>query len=423
MIDLKVLRNEPELLKESLKKRNMDIGIFEDLIVLEQKRREAITKSESKKALRNNISSQIAAARKNKENEKALEFQKKAKEISKEVKALDEETKNINEELMSKLLYIPNFPSENAPVGIDENDNKQVKKWGNLKKFDFEPLAHWDLGINIDNMDFERASKLSGSRFSILKKQLAKLERVLVNFMLKIHTEENNYIEFALPYIVKREIMTACGQLPKFEEEAYKTTDDMFLIPTAEVPLVSLHKDEILEFDDLPLKYTGYTPCFRREAGSYGKDLKGMIRVHQFDKVELVWITRPENSDKALEELTLNAESILQKLNLPYRVVNLCTGDLGFNAAQTYDIEVWLPSQNKYREISSCSNVRDFQGRRENIRFRDKDNNLKFVHTLNGSGLAVGRTLIAIIENYQTKDGKIEIPEVLKSDMGINYIG
>jgi len=423
MIDLKVLRNEPELVKESLKKRNMDIGIFEDLIVLEQKRREAITKSESKKALRNSISSQIADARKNKENEKALEFQKKAKEISKEVKALDEETKNINEELMSKLLYIPNFPSENAPVGIDENDNKQIKKWGNPKKFDFEPLAHWDLGINIDNMDFERASKLSGSRFSILKKQLAKLERVLVNFMLKIHTEENNYIEFALPYIVKREIMTACGQLPKFEEEAYKTTDDMFLIPTAEVPLVSLHKDEILEYDDLPLKYTGYTPCFRREAGSYGKDLKGMIRVHQFDKVELVWITKPENSDKALEELTLNAESILQKLDLPYRVVNLCTGDLGFNAAQTYDIEVWLPSQNKYREISSCSNVRDFQGRRENIRFRDKDNNLKFVHTLNGSGLAVGRTLIAIIENYQTKDGKIEIPKVLKSDMGINYIG
>lgn len=423
MIDLKVLRNEPELVKESLKKRNMDIGIFEDLIVLEQKRREAITKSESKKALRNSISSQIAAARKNKENEKALEFQKKAKEISKEVKALDEETKNINEELMSKLLYIPNFPSENAPLGTDENDNIQIKKWGTPKEFNFEPLAHWDLGINIDNMDFERASKLSGSRFSILKKQLAKLERVLVNFMLKIHTEENNYIEFALPYIVKREIMTACGQLPKFEEDAYKTTDDMFLIPTAEVPLVSLHKDEIIEFDDLPLKYTGYTPCFRREAGSYGKDLKGMIRVHQFDKVELVWITKPENSDKALEELTLDAESILQKLNLPYRVVNLCTGDLGFNASQTYDIEVWLPSQYNYREISSCSNVRDFQGRRENIRFRDKDNNLKFVHTLNGSGLAVGRTLIAIIENYQTKDGKIEIPEVLKNDMGTDYIG
>ncbi len=423
MIDLKILRNEPDLVKESLKKRNMDIGIFEDLVVLEQKRREAITKSEKKKALRNNISSQIATARKNKENEKALEFQKKAKEISKEVKTLDDETKNINEELMSKLLYIPNFPSENAPLGTDENDNIQIKKWGTPKEFNFEPLAHWDLGINIDNMDFERASKLSGSRFSILKKQLAKLERVLVNFMLKIHTEENNYIEFALPYIVKREIMTACGQLPKFEEDAYKTTDDMFLIPTAEVPLVSLHKDEIIEFDDLPLKYTGYTPCFRREAGSYGKDLKGMIRVHQFDKVELVWITKPENSDKALEELTLDAESILQKLNLPYRVVNLCTGDLGFNASQTYDIEVWLPSQYNYREISSCSNVRDFQGRRENIRFRDKDNNLKFVHTLNGSGLAVGRTLIAIIENYQTKDGKIEIPEVLKNDMGTDYIG
>jgi seryl-tRNA synthetase len=272
-------------------------------------------------------------------------------------------------------------------------------------------------------MDFERASKLSGSRFTILKKQLAKLERVLVNFMLKVHTEENDYIEFALPYMVKRDIMTACGQLPKFEDEAYKTTDDMFLIPTAEVPLVSLHKNEIIEFNDLPLKYTGYTPCFRREAGSYGKDVKGMIRVHQFDKVELVWITKPENSNKALEELTLNAESILQKLNLPYRVVNLCTGDLGFNAAQTYDIEVWLPSQDKYREISSCSNVKDFQGRRENIRFRNKDNELKFVHTLNGSGLAVGRTLIAIMENYQTEDGKIKVPEILQNEMGVEYIG
>ncbi len=423
MIDLKILRTDPDLVKEALKKRNMDLTIFNYLITLEQKRREAITNSESKKAERNSISSQIAAARKNKENEKALELQKKAKEISNEVKILDEETKKINEDLMSKFLYIPNFPSENSPVGIDENDNKVVKKWGEPKNFDFEPLAHWDLGLSIDSMDFERASKLSGSRFTILKKQLAKLERVLVNFMLKVHTEENDYIEFALPYMVKRDIMTACGQLPKFEDEAYKTTDDMFLIPTAEVPLVSLHRNEIIEFNDLPLKYTGYTPCFRREAGSYGKDLKGMIRVHQFDKVELVWITKPENSDKALEELTLNAESILQKLNLPYRVVNLCTGDLGFNAAQTYDIEVWLPSQDKYREISSCSNVKDFQGRRENIRFRDKDNELKFVHTLNGSGLAVGRTLIAIMENYQTEDGKIKVPEILQNEMGVEYIG
>jgi len=423
MIDLKILRTDPDSVKEALKKRNVDLTIFNYLITLEQKRREAITSSESKKAERNSISSQIAAARKNKENEKALELQKKAKEISNEVKILDEETKKINEDLMSKLLYIPNFPSENSPVGIDENDNKVVKKWGEPRNFDFEPLAHWDLGLNIDSMDFERASKLSGSRFTILKKQLAKLERVLVNFMLKVHTEENDYIEFALPYMVKRDIMTACGQLPKFEDEAYKTTDDMFLIPTAEVPLVSLHKNEIIEFNDLPLKYTGYTPCFRREAGSYGKDLKGMIRVHQFDKVELVWITKPENSDKALEELTLNAESILQKLNLPYRIVNLCTGDLGFNAAQTYDIEVWLPSQDKYREISSCSNVKDFQGRRENIRFRDKDNELKFVHTLNGSGLAVGRTLIAIMENYQTEDGKIKVPEILQNEMGVEYIG
>ncbi|MDK2951233.1 MAG: seryl-tRNA synthetase [Kosmotogales bacterium] len=423
MIDLKILRTDPDSVKEALKKRNMDLTIFNYLITLEQKRREAINNSESKKAERNSISSQIAAARKNKENGKALELQKKAKEISNEVKILDEETKKINEDLMSKLLYIPNFPSENSPVGIDENDNKVVKKWGEPRNFDFEPLAHWDLGLNIDSMDFERASKLSGSRFTILKKQLAKLERVLVNFMLKVHTEENDYIEFALPYMVKRDIMTACGQLPKFEDEAYKTTDDMFLIPTAEVPLVSLHKNEIIEFNDLPLKYTGYTPCFRREAGSYGKDVKGMIRVHQFDKVELVWITKPENSDKALEELTLNAESILQKLNLPYRVVNLCTGDLGFNAAQTYDIEVWLPSQDKYREISSCSNVKDFQGRRENIRFRDKDNELKFVHTLNGSGLAVGRTLIAIMENYQTEDGKIKVPEILQNEMGVEYIG
>ncbi|WP_240739472.1 serine--tRNA ligase [Marinitoga lauensis] len=281
-----------------------------------------------------------------------------------------------------------------------------------------------DLGPELGMLDFERASKISGSRFSILKSQLAKMERALINFMLDVHTKEHGYMEIVPPHLVKRETMLGTGQLPKFEEEAYNTKDDdLFLIPTAEVTLAGMHQNEVLSFKDLPLKYVAYTPCYRREAGSYGKDVRGMIRQHQFDKVELFWYTTPDDSERALEELTSHAERILQLLELPYRVITLCTGDLGFGAAKTYDLEVWLPSYNAYKEISSCSNVKDFQARRGHTRYRNRNNKMEYVHTLNGSGLAIGRTLVAIMENYQMPDGKIKVPEVLIPYMGVEVIG
>ena len=314
---------------------------------------------------------------------------------------------------------LPNIPSEQTPVGKDEKDNKEIMKWGHPKVFDFEPKPHWEIGPELGMMDFERASKMSGARFVVLSKGMARLERALINFMLDHHTQNNGYTETNIPYLVKRETMYATGQLPKFEEEAYKTTpDDMFLIPTAEVFLAGMHKDEILEDRSLPLKYCAYSACFRREAGSYGKDVRGMIRVHQFEKVELVKYTRPENSYDELEELTNDAESILRTLELPYRKILLCTGDMGFGSAYTYDLEVWLPSYNSYKEISSCSNDTDFQARRANIRYRNKENKLDYVHTLNGSGLAVGRTLVAILENYQNEDGTVTVPEALRGYMG-----
>ena len=325
---------------------------------------------------------------------------------------------------MQRLLYIPNIYDEDTPIGKDETFNPEIRRIGVPRKFDFEPKPHWEIGSELNGLDFDRGSKLSGSRFTIMKGDFARLERSLGAFMMDLHSSEHGYTEVMPPHMVLRETITATGQLPKFEEDLYNTKgDDLFLIPTSEVALVGMHRDEILELKDLPAKYCGYSPCYRREAGSYGKDVRGVIRQHQFDKVELVWHTIPERSADDLETLTSHAEKVLKLLELPYRVIRLCSGDLGFGAIRTYDIEVWLPSYNAYKEISSCSNDGDFQARRGNIRFRDKDNKLKYVHTLNGSGLAIGRTLVAIVENYQTSDGKIKVPDVLIPYMKKEYIG
>ena len=422
MIDVRLIRENPEIVRRALEYRQMTSELLDEIVYLESKRREALQVVEQKKAERNSISSEIARAKASKDESLSLSLMERAKEISSEVKELDLQTSQIEEELKKKLLYLPNIPSSTTPVGKSEEDNVVIRMWGEPRKVDFEIRPHWDYGPETGLIDFERAAKISGARFTILRRDLARLERAIANFMLDLH-HSKGYEEVALPFMVKRDTMQATGQLPKFEEEAYRIDpDDMFMIPTAEVPLVSQHMDEILE-GDLPKKYTAYSACFRREAGSYGKDVRGMIRVHQFDKVELVWFTHPDDSYDALENLTADAEDVLRKLELPYRVVSLCTGDIGFAAAKTYDLEVWLPSYNTYREISSCSNVEDFQPRRANIRFRDVDNKLKFVHCLNGSGLAVGRTLVAIVENYQRSDGKIDVPKVLVPYMRQEVIG
>ena len=422
MIDVRLIRENPEIVRRALEYRQMTSELLDEIVYLESKRREALQVVEQKKAERNSISSEIARAKASKDESLSLSLMERAKEISSEVKELDLQTSQIEEELKKKLLYLPNIPSSTTPVGKSEEDNVVIRMWGEPRKVDFEIRPHWDYGPETGLIDFERAAKISGARFTILRRDLARLERAIANFMLDLH-HSKGYEEVALPFMVKRDTMQATGQLPKFEEEAYRIDpDDMFMIPTAEVPLVSQHMDEILE-GDLPKKYTAYSACFRREAGSYGKDVRGMIRVHQFDKVELVWFTHPDDSYDALENLTADAEDVLRKLELPYRVVSLCTGDIGFAAAKTYDLEVWLPSYNTYREISSCSNVEDFQPRRANIRFRDADNKLKFVHCLNGSGLAVGRTLVAIVENYQRSDGKIDVPKVLVPYMRQEVIG
>jgi len=422
MIDVRLIRENPDFVREALEKRQMSSEILEEIVAIESKRREALQIVEQKKAERNSISSEIARAKASKDEILASSLMERAKEISDEVKELDNRTSKIDEELRDKLLYLPNIPSSTTPIGKSEEDNVILRTWGEPRKVDFEIRPHWDYGPETGLIDFERGAKISGARFIILRRDLARLERAIANFMLDLH-HSKGYEEVALPFMVKRDTMQATGQLPKFEEEAYRIDpDDMFMIPTAEVPLVAQHMGEIID-GDLPKKYTAYSACFRREAGSYGKDVRGMIRVHQFDKVELVWFTHPDESYDALENLTADAEDVLRKLELPYRVVALCSGDIGFASAKTYDLEVWLPSYNTYREISSCSNVEDFQPRRANIRFRDSDNKLKFVHCLNGSGLAVGRTLVAIVENYQRSDGKIDVPKVLVPYMRQEVIG
>ena len=423
MIDIKLLRKNPEFFIEALRKRNSSPELVDEILKIDAEWRKLTSEVNSLKAERNNLSKLVAKAKAEKDEVKAREVIEKSKEIGEKIKKIEEVQKELEEKILNIALNIPNIPAEDVPIGKDETENVEVRRWGEPRKFEFEPKAHWDLGPDLGLMDFERAAKLSGSRFTVMYGYLARLERALVQFMLDVHTKEHGYTEVWLPHLVKRQTMTWTGQLPKFEEEAYNTSkDDLFLIPTAEVPLAALHAQEVLTEKELPKKYTAFTPCYRREAGSYGKDVRGMIRQHQFDKVELVWVTTPERSFEDLEQLTKDAERILQLLELPYRVISLCTGDLGFAAAKTYDLEVWLPSYNAYKEISSCSNDTDFQARRANIRYRGKDNKLHFVHTLNGSGIAIGRALVAVIENYQNPDGSITIPKVLIPYMGVERI-
>jgi seryl-tRNA synthetase len=417
MLDLKYVRANLENIKEMLEHRgyNLDISVFE---TLDKERREKLADIESLRHRRNKVSEEIAVIKKN--GEDATELIADMKQVSSEIKDKESGISKIQEELDKLLMVIPNMPHDSVPVGKDENDNTVVRKWGQIREMNFEPQAHWDIGENLDILDFNRASKLAGARFALYKGIGARLERALINFMLDIHTTEHGYKEILPPFMVNSACMTGTGQLPKFAEDLFKVEGwDLHLIPTAEVPVTNIFRKEILQEENLPIYYTAYTPCFRSEAGSYGKDTRGLIRNHQFNKVEMVKFTTPENSYDELEKLTANAEEILKRLELPYRVVTLCTGDLGFSAAKTYDLEVWLPGQQLYREISSCSNFEDFQARRAGIRYKRKGaSGTELVHTLNGSGLAVGRTFVAILENYQQKDGSVVIPEALAPYMG-----
>lgn len=424
MIDLKLLRKSPEIFYEALKKRNQSTEILDQIIALDKEWRNYLNTVNNLKAKRNELSKLVAKYKAEGKSAEADEIIAESKKIGDEISQYEAKQKDLEDKMFNLALYIPNVPHESVPVGKDETENVEIRRWGEPRKFDFEPKAHWDLGPALGMLDFDRGAKLSGSRFTVMFGAIAKLERAIAQFMLDVHTQQHGYTEVNVPHLVKRETITATGQLPKFSEELYTCEkDDLFLIPTAEVSLAALHIDEILEESALPLKYTAFTPCYRREAGSYGKDVRGLIRQHQFEKVELVWYTTAERSFDDLEQLTRDAERILQLLELPYRVIALCTGDLGFAAAKTYDIEVWLPSYNAYKEISSCSNDTDFQARRGNMRYRTKDGKMNYVHTLNGSGLAVGRTLVAIIENYQNPDGTITVPKALRPYMGVDVIG
>jgi len=422
MIDLKLLRKQPEIFYESLKKRNQTTEIIDQIIALDKEWRSYLNQVNNLKSKRNELSKNVARLKAEGKSEQAEELITQSKVIGDEIANLEAKQNELEAQMLSLALYVPNTPHESVPTGKDETENVEIRRWGEPRKFDFEPKPHWDLGTDLGMLDFDKGSKLSGSRFTVMFGQIAKLERSIAQFMLDVHTA-NGYTEVNVPHLVKRETITATGQLPKFSEELYTCErDDLFLIPTAEVSLAALHIGDVLDEDMLPLKYTAFTPCYRREAGSYGKDVRGLIRQHQFEKVELVWYTKPDNSFEALEQLTHDAEKILQLLGLPYRVITLCTGDIGFAAAKTYDIEVWLPSYNGYKEISSCSNDTDFQARRGNIRYRAKDGKMNYVHTLNGSGLAIGRTLVAIMENYQNPDGSITVPEVLRPYMKTEVI-
>ena len=419
MLDIKRIRANKEEVIESLNSRFGNYNL-DKVIELDEKRREIIFEVENKKARQNEVSKQVPKLKK--EGVDVSELFKEMKLLSDEIKELDVKVKDLDEEIRKELLSIPNTPNKEIPIGKSDEDNVEIRKFLEPKKFDFEVKAHWDLGVDLDILDFERAVKISGSRFSVFKGKGAKLERALINFMLDLHSEQG-YDEVSVPVLINRNSMYGTGQLPKFEEDMfYVPSKDMFLAPTAEVPVTNLLSNEILEFEKVPTYYTAFTYCFRQEAGSAGRDTRGLIRNHQFDKVEMVKFVNPENSYDELEKLTNDAEEILKLLEIPYRVVCLCTGDIGFSSAKTYDIEVWMPSYGRYVEISSCSNFEDFQARRANIRFRDEDGKVKFVHTLNGSGLAVRRTFAAVLENYQREDGSIEIPHVLRKYMGLDEI-
>jgi seryl-tRNA synthetase len=417
MLDLKFTRTNLNTIKEMIKNRgyNLDLSQFERL---DEERRNRLTDLEKMRHRRNQVNEEIAAMKKRGDDASAVI--KEMKQVSSNIKEKEKDLSGFVDELNKLLMVIPNIPDESVSIGKDEKDNPVIREWGKIQKMDFDPLSHWEIGERLGILDFARAAKLAGARFALYRGLGAKLERALISFMLDIHTTQHGYIEVLPPFMVNSTSMTGTGQLPKFKEDLFKIEGwDYYLIPTAEVPVTNIHRDEILSEDQLPIYYVAYTPCFRSEAGSYGKDTRGLIRQHQFNKVELVKFTRPEVSYDELEKLTLNAEEILKRLELPYRVVSLCTGDLGFSAAKTYDLEVWLPGQHLYREISSCSNFVDFQARRAGIRFKRKGGSgTELVHTLNGSGLAVGRTLVAIIENYQQADGSVIIPDALREYMG-----
>ena len=416
MLDARYLRENLETVEARLKTRGAGVDL-ERFRQLDGSRRELLQQTETLKALRNKVSDEISRI---KDKSQAQDRIAEMREVSQRITGLDEELKGVEEALENFLLTVPNIPFASTPVGTSEADNVEIRKWGEKPAFDFAPKPHWEIGESLDILDFERGAKLAGARFTLYKGAGARLERALINFMLDLHTERHKYLEMLPPFMVNRESMTGTGQLPKFEEDLFHMEGvDYFLIPTAEVPVTNIHRGEILRAGDLPLCYTAYTPCFRKEAGSYGKDTRGLIRQHQFNKVELVKFVHPADSYSELDKLLADAEEVLRLLGLPYRVVELCTADLGFSAARTFDIEVWLPGQDCYREISSCSNFEDFQARRASIRFRaDEKSKPEFVHTLNGSGLAVGRTLVAILENYQQANGSVIVPEALRPYMG-----
>ncbi len=419
MLDLRFVRDHLEQVKQALKNRGLDLSL-DEFLAKDAWRRQAITELESLRHQRNLLSETVGRLKKAKQHAEAQEFIEQVKGINQAIKELEARVDEFEPWVRDFLLGLPNLPHESVPLGASADDNPVVRTWGEPPSFDFEPQPHWEVGERLGILDFERAAKITGARFALLKGAGARMERALINFMLDLHTQRHGYTEVWPPFMTNRAAMTGTGQLPKFEADLFKLEGwDYFLVPTAEVPVTNIHREEILRAEDLPLYYTAYTPCFRSEAGSYGKDVRGLIRQHQFDKVELVKFALPETSFDELESLLANAEAVLQELGLPYRVVALCTGDLGFAAAKTYDIEVWLPGQGLYREISSCSNFTDYQARRAGIRCkRPGGGGTELVHTLNGSGLAVGRTMVAILENCQQADGSVVIPAKLRPYMG-----
>jgi len=417
MLDVKILRNDYARVEEALQKRGKSLDLIAEFPALDSKRRELLQETELLKNRRNVVSGDVAKRKKNKEDAEELILE--MREVSDRIKGLDEEIRQLEAQIDLMMLSIPNIPHSSVPVGASEEDNVEIRRHGDPREFTFTPKAHWDVAQDLDIIDFEAAAKVTGSRFAFYKGFGARLERALINFMMDLHSSEHGYEEILPPYIVNKDSLVGTGQLPKFEEDLFKLNDtEYYLIPTAEVPVTNYHREEILPADQLPKHYVAYSSCFRSEAGASGRDTRGLIRQHQFNKVEMIKIVQPETSYDELEKMTANAERVLQLLGLPYRVLALCTGDMGFTAAKTYDLEVWLPESNMYREISSCSNVEDFQARRANIRFRqDTKSKPEFLHTLNGSGLAVGRTVAAILENYQQEDGSVIIPEVLRPYM------
>ena len=416
MLELRLLRENLDDVKVRMATRGIVVD-WEEFVSLDRERREAVGNIERLKEKKNRLSGEIGRLKKNGSDVTVL--MREVEEVSDAIRSSEAPLTNIETRFDQFMLTLPNLPHPSVQVGKDERDNREVRRWGEPPKFGFAPKNHWDVGEELGILDFARAAKIAGARFAVYRGAGAKLERALINFMLDLHTEQNGYKEILPPALVNRAALVGTGQLPKFEEDLFRVTPgDYFLIPTAEVPLTNLHREEVLERDELPIRYVAYTPCFRSEAGSYGKDVRGLIRQHQFNKIEMVKLTEPDNSYGELETMVQHAEAVLKRLELPYRVVELCTGDMGFGAAKTYDLEAWLPGQNTFREISSCSNCEEFQARRANIRYRkEKKGRPLFVHTLNGSGLAVGRTLVAVLENYQQEDGSVIIPNALRGYM------